>query len=490
MGRRPKVVTSTNDLDRRELGYYSTPAFVAEFFARRMLELRPDIRRVLDPCIGRGEFTAPFKATGCHISGFDIEDMAPEGCDDFINDDFLKVSVSCDPSSLFREARRSSVDAIVANPPYNCHEVEYIRTHKIRLMERFGKSAALNMYSLFIRAIIDYADDGCIIGLVTHDSFLTATGHRELRQYILTNCVIHNLHLCPTNLFLDQGADVRTCLLILEKKRGGSRSVLISNRPQSSAEFREILHQKSFHSLDIDKILLNDARDSSEFTIGVPTEVRSLFNGRRLSEVAPCVTGISTGDDKKYIREAQSSEFAVPFYKNPASRSFFAKPDGYLCSNYEEVGRKVPNFIIRNKNLIFRGGISCSSMGVKFGATIRPGNSACGVNPNIVIDQEQSWWLLSFLNSRLCLYLTRGIIIRGNMITAGYASRIPVPEFDSDTMNRLTEFGQAGFQAAKAGDPIREIKLGIDRAIEDFLQLSKETVRLLAEFERDPIRLA
>jgi hypothetical protein len=180
----------------------------------------------------------------------------------------------------------------------------------------------------------------------------------------------------------------------------------------------------------------------------------------------------------------------MPFYKNPASRKFFAAPDGYLCTNFEEVGKKVPNFMIRNKSLIFRGGIACSSMGVKFGATIRPENSACGVNPNVIVEDNDKWWLLSFLNSRLCLYLTRGIIIRANMITAGYASRIPTPIFDSMTKERLTHLGCEGFTAAKSGASVDLIKSRIDEVIETSLGLPREVRELLAGFERDPTRLS
>ncbi len=490
MGRRHKTIVSADDIDRRELGYYSTPEFVAQFFADRILELRPDARSVLDPCIGRGEFTAPFKARGCHVIGYDVVDMSPRGCDEFANADFLKVVMDYDSLSLFQHAQRPQIDVIIANPPYNCHEVGYIRTQKVSLIRRFGKAAALNMYALFIRAILDYAPDGCLIGLVTHDSFLTATGHQELRQYIVDNCVIYNLHLCPTNLFLDQGADVRTCLLVLEKTTKRTGAIKVSNRPSSTREFRNVLRDKLFQSRDLNQILLTSPRDSSEFAVGVPQEIRCLFGERRLSDIAPCVTGISTGDDKKYIRQTPSEDFAVPFYKNPASRRFYAEPDGYLCTNFDEVGRKIPNFMIRNKGLIFRGGISCSSMGVKFGATIRPQNTACGVNPNVVVDDDQRWWLLSFLNSRLCLYVTKGIIIRGNMITSGYASRIPVPKFDDGTLDRLSDLGRDGFRAAKEGRPIGKIKASIDQAVEDFLHLSGGVKTYLQDFELDPTRLA
>lgn len=492
MGRTAKKVVDEYDLDRREVGYYSTPKFVAEFIAERIFELCPDAKFIFDPCIGRGELTSPFKMRGCHVTGYDIVNMAPSACDVFVHDDFLKTVMDYDPSSLFHvpSLKKFRVDAIVANPPYNCHEVDYIKKQKSQLSARFGKATALNMYALFVRAIIEFAPEGCFIGLITHDSFLTAVGHQELRRYVLDNCIVHDLHLCPTNLFLDQGADVRTCLLVLKKSVGKSEEIRVSNRTASSLEFAKVLHNKAFDRYPLERLLLGDVRDNNEITVGVPTEIASLFKGQRLSEIAPCITGISTGDDRKYIRTDKSVDFSMPFYKNPASRKFYSEPDGYLCSDFEEQSRRVPNFIVRNRDLILRGGISCSSMGVKFGATIRPSESACGVNANIVICDERKWWLLSYLNSRLCFYLTKGIIIRGNMITAGYVSRIPVPSFNKIALESLTILGMKGFHAAEMGEPTSLITNEIDLIIESELDLSPQVVILLQEFSANPVRLA
>ncbi|MFC7694101.1 N-6 DNA methylase [Paeniroseomonas aquatica] len=219
MGRRPKIIASFEEEDRRESGYYATPKFVADFLARRMLDLCPEAKTVLDPCVGRGELIGTFGEAGLHVTGYDIIDRSPVGCAKFEVADFLEIVGASEGLSLFHDVKRPSFDLVVANPPYNCHETDYIRKNKVKLVERFGKATALNMYSLFVRAIIEYATDSAVIGLVTHDSFLTAVGHQELRRYILQNCVIHDLHLCPTSLFKDQNADVRTCLLVLEKRK-------------------------------------------------------------------------------------------------------------------------------------------------------------------------------------------------------------------------------------------------------------------------------
>jgi hypothetical protein len=139
---------------------------------------------------------------------------------------------------------------------------------------------------------------------------------------------------------------------------------------------------------------------------------------------------------------------------------------------------------------MFRGGISCSSMGVKFGATLRPDGTACGVNPNIIIDDDGRWWLLSYLNSNLCLYVTRGVIIRANMITAGYAARIPVPDLSNGCFLRLAELGRQGFTEAKGGRSTDKVKAEIDSSLAAELAIAESTNELLKQFERDPIRLA
>jgi hypothetical protein len=250
------------------------------------------------------------------------------------------------------------------------------------------------------------------------------------------------------------------------------------------------LKRARFHQQPLEEILLLDPRDSLEFAVGVPTQIHSMFGERRLEELAPCITGISTGNDKKYIRRSRAKGFEVPFYKNPASRKFYADPDGFLCSNYQDVARAVPNFMIRNKGLLFRGGLSCSSMGVKFGATLRPEGTACGVNPNVIVDGEVKWWLLSYLNSKLCLYLTRGVIIRANMITAGYAARIPRPKMSKATLARLAKLGREGFDLAKASNDTSSITSAINSLLASELQLPESIISLLDSFERDPVRLS
>ncbi len=490
MGRNAKVVIGSDGVDRRETGYYSTPSFVVEFMAHELLAYRPNARRVLDPCVGRGELAAPFAREGLEVIGIDITDRKPRHCSEFIVADFLEMAAVSMDKTLFSQPRFPSADIIVANPPYNCHETEYIRDNKQRLVASFGKSTSLNMYSLFIRAIIECAKEEAIIGLVVHDSFLTAVGHKELRDYILTNCIIRNLHLCPTSLFLEQGADVRTCLLVIEKRRPEEDSyVKVSNRQATVIEFKNTLEIGAFDRRRLSELKLKGQVDNQEIVIGLVPALATLFSGRRLGQVAPCITGVSTGNDAKYLRSVRQDGFSIPFYKNPASRRFYTEPDGFLIDEYDSESRSVPSFMVRNRNLLLKGGLSCSSVGVAFGAAVRPPDTLCGVNPNVIVEETDKWWLLAYLNSRLCLYLLRGVLLRSNMVTAGYASRIPVPEFDKQTRSNLANIAQNAHQNARSRTGGEGERALIDELVEATLMLGDSVTEQLRAFSADPTRL-
>ena len=64
MARDQKVVEYELGIDRRESGYYSTPPEVANYLARRLIELKPEAKTALDPCVGAEEISMPLSARG------------------------------------------------------------------------------------------------------------------------------------------------------------------------------------------------------------------------------------------------------------------------------------------------------------------------------------------------------------------------------------------------------------------------------------------
>jgi len=479
MGRFEKVLMNGNGLDVRDSGYYSTPKFVANYLTDELLLLNPNGKKVLDPAVGNEELLEKFFKAGKQIDSFDIYEHGDIRYSNFKNQDFIEFYKERKADLFFTTNVDLDYDYYIANPPYNCHEIDYIRDNKQVLNSLFNGVGILNMYSMFLSAMIDCAKEGALIGVIISDSFLTATMHSGLRQQILDTCSIHQLILCPNDLFWSQKADVRTCILILQKGRQYQGKIKMSNRPQNTEHLKKILNGKQFLDVTLNDLVLSQKQSSNQFVIDVEPEILILFSNKRIGDIFDCITGISTGNDMKYLSKERKEGFEVPFYKNPGSRKFITEPDAYIINNFLEESTRVKDFMVRNKSFIFKEGITCSSMGLPFGACFLPSNSTFGVNANIFTPKDDLYWMLSYLNSHLVTYLVRGVLIRSNMVTSGYISQIPVIPFSSQEKIKLTEIATN----------ILELKLSIDAGIEMInsliysnLGLNKDVILKLEDF--------
>jgi hypothetical protein len=145
--------------------------------------------------------------------------------------------------------------------------------------------------------------------------------------------------------------------------------------------------------------------------------------------------------------------------------------------------------MVRIKNLLYREGITCSSMGVTFGACRLPPNATFGVNANIVCGQEDSWWLLAYLNSSLVSYIVRGVLIRSNMITSGYVSRIPLISLSSNQKEALGALARVAYSISQAGGSITETMNSIDSVVFDAAGINESTTTMIRQFCGDIVRL-
>ena len=446
MGRFDKSVLIDNGVDRRQLGYYSTPEFIADFMTAAMLEINPDGNTALDPCVGKEELIKGLYKRNIDIDGIDIYNYGDYYYCNYIQKDFIEFYKQQKHNLQFDQQINLKYDYYIANPPYNCHEVDYIKNNKKELHQLFGSVGVHNMYSMFISAIIDSAKEGALMSIITADSFLTARMHNPLREQILNSCSVHYLILCPTNLFWEQKADVRTVIMVLQKGKKYQQQVKSLNRTKNKEEFKLKLTQKAFIESPLENIINSSGNNQFEFVIDIPNEVQSLFAYPRIGELYKCITGISTGADAKYLSKDLKAGFEVPFYKNPGSRKFFCEADAFLTNDYLIYDKEIKNFMVRNKGFMLKEGITCSSMGLPFSACYLPKGSTFGVNANIFCDKKDIWWLIAYLNSSLVTYIVRGVLIRSNMITSGYVSKIPVIPFSQTIKDELSLIAQEAYK--------------------------------------------
>ena len=477
MARKSKNVLTDSGVDRRATGYYATPAFIAEYFFTRCLTINPDGQKVLDPCVGQEELFAPF-LDPCVTQPFDLL-----GVDVIAHQHQYAATFQQQDFLLAYQPQAFKADYIVANPPYNCHEVDYIKQAKERLKKRFADVGVHNMYSMFLAAMIDAAQDGAVICCICDSSFLSAKVHKKLREKILSSCRIHDLLLCPTDLFLAQGANVRTCILVLQKGHQFPQSAIrLLNRPLSEEAFRDALATTQFDMTQLGDIILSGDADNSEFLIGVPRDIKKLFDGPRLAQSFACISGVSTGNDRLFIRKHSEPGFSIPFYKNPSSNKFYCSPNGFLTDDFLAQSQVDANFNVRNQGYLLQSGLTCSSMGVEFSACLLPSGSLFGVNPNIICDEQEQWWLLAYMNSDVVKYCVRGVLIRSNMITSGYVARLPLPQFTAEAKQHLTILAKQAYQNAQQQQSHQSQRVQINNIIFKELRLGLASITYISDF--------
>lgn len=487
MGRGKKQIVQES-FDKREQGYYSTPRFVADYISNRMLEINPLGKKVLDPCCGKEELLNIFIESNKKIDGFDINTYNHNYRCNFKEKDFFNFYRDIKVNNL--KDMSLDYDYFIANPPYNCHEVELIKENKVELKNIFSDVGIYNTYSMFISAIIDLAKPNAVIGLITHDSFFTAKYHEALRRKIVKECAIHELTMCPTDLFKSQGADVRTSIVILQKGVENQKQVIVNNRVISTNEFRMAIENETLrkNTTIVENIRLDNDSDNLEFIIDCNEEIKNIFKMPRISSMFKCITGISTGNDKKYLSVKKIEPYTIHYYKNPGNNRFYTKNYIYIHKDFLEIQKDVKNFMVRNKELLFLPGITCSSVGVNFTAAKRPKDTTFGVNPNIICEEKESWWLMAYLNSSLVTYLVRGVLIRSNMITSGYVSRIPLIEFTDKEKEELITLSKEAYNVTKSGNSISKILSDINLVVYKSCKLSEETIKKIERFEKNIVK--
>ncbi|KMJ60411.1 DNA methyltransferase [Bacillus sp. LL01] len=508
MGRHAKILEKDN-IDKRELGYYYTPKFISSYISKRLLMINPNGNKVLDPCVGQEELLEEFFTQDKIVDGIDVYKYKEDYRCNFRQKNFIEyyreikvleneAQITFENLCDFDDNEKTSrldYDYIIANPPYNCHEVNYIKDNKKELQELFDDVGVHNMYSMFISAIIDLAKDGALIGLITYDSFFTSKAHTDLRKKILNNCAIHEVTMCSNDLFHSQAADVRTSIIILQKGKKYQGDVFVSNRPISKEAFQVQLEKqiegfstgtnKLYH---LSNVILSNPKDNNELIIECPDDIKLLFMNERLGGKFNCVTGISTGKDLLYLSKVKVDPFIIPFYKNPGKNKFFTDNNLFLHKDFLKFDSEIKNFMVRNKHLLYKPGITCSSMGVEFTASRLPENSTFGVNANIICEDKDAWWLLAYLNSELVTYLVRGILNRSNMITSGYVSRIPLINISEQEKTILGDLSKKAYEKAKRKEPYEEISAEINTLVNKIAGITDKTISNIKSFTLNLIK--
>lgn len=483
----PRIFTQEQLGKDRVNGFYETPLKTVEYICNKILPHYKKGKKILDPAVGDGIFLYALCQAGVDkkdLHGFDIDEQKVKKLQEI----YPNVKLF-DATNPFPE----KFDFIVGNPPYNGDESHYVRDNRERLKKLFKEIDAKNTYSMIAYQAIKSLNYGGIFSMILSDSFLTNNYYKDFRLFLLRDTELKELLLAPWKLFHGRAADVRTCILTVVKKndtdiifqiKNGDNEVRLIDRLKNEEEYLnpqrlEIIKQKEFYKYP-----------NTAFLVGLSSQIRNLYlnTDKRLGDIVEGGTGISTGNDKKFLKrksEVINNPNWVPYYKNGARQAYWYIPEYYIEKDYKRYSSTINNYLIRNEKFFFKEGISCSSVGVRFSSAYMPSGGLFGVNANFFFkDKDTLFYTLGLLNSKISWYFARKVLIRTNNISANYLRQLPYKEPKIKEKNAISETVQKiSKELKKDSDYSYEgIQKELDMKFYEIFSLSKQTIKEIEYF--------
>ncbi|MBD3195512.1 MAG: N-6 DNA methylase [Candidatus Lokiarchaeota archaeon] len=444
-----------SDLNGKELGLIKTPKKTANYLISKLGRINKN-DKILDPCVGPGIFVTQLlerNISPSQIYAFDLNNAFKE--------DLEKLDINFEIKDTlldFDKNDHGQFDFIIGNPPYLNKSSKYIRNNRNKLKKLYGDINAHETYSMFIVNSIWRLKQGGTLSFITSDSFLTLKTHKKLRKFLLEHCLIEELLLAPSDLFLSQEVSTSPIIIVLRKRIGNHNRTerlnnvmriipRIGNENQYEYPPKIIQFEQNKYNLLPFNVFFTD----------IEQEIIDLFEKTpKMKDYIRGYIGMHTHNNRKYIAAIEGTELSNIFEKrnekieDPAKiykvipRELLEleqwKPylkrggqDQYYRPIIEALDWRVesiPIYDIPNNAPFEEEGIVISGVSSRLAARYMPegcywdSNKAMGF---IIKDNRLSIeYVLGLLNSSLYNYLAKGIINNTNSIQLTGLHSLPI----------------------------------------------------------------
>lgn len=475
------------DVNLTYQAYYTKSEPILNYMTGR-LHFEP-YDKILEPCGGDGVFVDKLldKGVTAQINIFELNPSAVTNLRNKYNSNsniFIKET-----DTLLDETITSCTqkyDKIIGNPPYGARNNEKKRN---LLNKLYSDLYTKESYTLFLYACIRCLNDNGELCFIVPDTFLSLHRHLSIRRYILTNTKIRELALFPSSFFpgINFGYS-NLCIITLVKSsditQNLSNEILIRTGFKSVEELendkcgaRKTISQKAVYSAV-----------NSAFLFNTTDKLAELINNdtiTKIGDIADCVTGFYSGNDKIYlhpisneIKNAQryacaddknirtsaltqhekeygitTDQFLIPIVKG--GNIGYVKPNHWFMDWSNQAiseYRTSKKCRFQNSRFYFKNGIGIPMIrSSKLTGALIDGRlfdqSIVGVFPK---DEFWLYYLLGFFNSSVCTELINAINPSANN-SANYIKKIPFLVPCNETKSKIDSIVQKIIVLLKAG---------------------------------------
>lgn len=269
------------------------------------LDLR-DGDSVLEPCGGDGAFVDKILVKN-PSTRIDVMELNPDAVS-VLNGKYARMGnilIKETDTLLDRDILNHTYlyDKIIGNPPYGAH-IE--QTKRDELAKLYANIYTKESYTLFLYTCIKCLKEGGILSFIVPDTFLSLNRHKAIRQFILKNTQIEDLLLIPSSFFPGVNFGYANLCIITLKRTKSQQTNLEHEFPikknylnvnmigiPSCEKIQYVKQSEIFYHID------------SSFLISSDERINQLINNSslpRIGDIAYCVTGFYSGNDKDYLK--------------------------------------------------------------------------------------------------------------------------------------------------------------------------------------------
>lgn len=457
-------------MNRIYKSYYTKCDFITEYMVKS-IDIK-DSDKILEPSAGDGVFIDKIleENNNVNIYGYDLNPDAIKILNDKYNG-YRNIVIKNTNTLLDEELddlinTDNGFDKVIGNPPYGGwidYEMRDVYKDKYKMN---GKET----YTLFLSRCISVLKERGTLSFIIPDTYLFLRTHKDIRRRILSETKIKEILVFPSKLFPGVKFGYSNLSIITLQKCSNKEAMENNFRVITNINTTEDINKvinNNLESLDVKELNQKDifSNDDSIVLIKGKDYLFDLINNCeiKLGDMADCVTGIYTGNNKEFMKVKDESiknskgyeiiteedlfnetldsidellkgidgeQCYIPIVKGAShqkylrvSNDWYVKWDKYSIHEYNT--RKKARF--QNSQFYFKKGIAVPMVkSSKLSATIMEGmvfdQSIVGVFPK---DEKYFNYLLALLNSKIGREIINIVNPSANN-SANYLKKIPI----------------------------------------------------------------
>ncbi|PKE65714.1 hypothetical protein CW674_05260 [Macrococcoides caseolyticum] len=339
---------------KKHNGVHFTSSVLADFISERLLTHATNHKKVvLDPACGESSLLISLskklieKDTDFEIQGIDIDIESIKYSNElfksmnlinnynFLNADFIEVVKDYFQGNLFGDSLEiKRPNMIIANPPY-VRTQNLLNKNSKELSKTFNISGKIDLYQIFIVAMVRILEDNGLIAFIVSNKFLYNKSGESIRNFLKYNLdILEIIDLGDTKLF---SASVLPVIIIGQKRKVKKNKIPFQSIYEEHNKSLNYKETDLFHALNLKKdidinynnknysivngfVELND--NSNDPWSLSNTDSKDFINkilknsSGKFSDIAKIKVGIKTTADKVFIKN-KKSDFNI--YENESN---------------------------------------------------------------------------------------------------------------------------------------------------------------------------